>query len=335
MGSRKRSLLCVTPSSTQTQILQEMAARVDLDFISCVGEDDANAFLASDTSLSALVISHHLSNGDSLRLIESLRLSPRYATLPIAFVMSDRNFSMAQNALHSGATEIFLRAETEFLFNFICDWADPAQGASFSGRALLVEDTPSQVEFVSFLCRALGFEVDAVSDVESAIHMLKTQRYQIVISDVVLSGAKSGISLVKHIRQEHEYHQPILMVSSFDDVPRRLMALKSGADDFLSKPFAPEEFMWRVRKILHSQAQVDLGLAAAEVVEGRKEIASMLSPREYEIFKAMLLGRSDKEIAVSHGISFWTVRSHVQQIFTKTGALNRRELMVRYLHPSD
>ena len=56
-----------------------------------------------------------------------------------------------------------------------------------------------------------------------------------------------------------------------------------------------------------------------------------LSPREREICALILSGVADKEIVRALGISFWTVRSHIEQIFNKTGAVNRRDLMARFI----
>ncbi len=63
-------------------------------------------------------------------------------------------------------------------------------------------------------------------------------------------------------------------------------------------------------------------------------ITSLLSPRESEVFQMLIAGKSDRDMASRMGISFWTVRGHIQQVFHKTGAINRRKLMARFLQPS-
>jgi DNA-binding NarL/FixJ family response regulator len=112
------------------------------------------------------------------------------------------------------------------------------------------------------------------------------------------------------------------------------MALRNGVGDFISKPFAGEEFIWRVQRVMQLLAMNDGRFAA---VDGQKkdilrnDIEQILSPREFEIFNAIVKGNSDKQIAADLKISYWTVRTHVQQVFAKTGAINRRELMARYI----
>lgn len=60
-------------------------------------------------------------------------------------------------------------------------------------------------------------------------------------------------------------------------------------------------------------------------------LLAQLSKRESEIFQMIIAGKSDRSIAGDLGISFWTVRGHIQHIFNKTGAINRRELMCRFI----
>jgi DNA-binding NarL/FixJ family response regulator len=124
------------------------------------------------------------------------------------------------------------------------------------------------------------------------------------------------------------------MISGHSDKSRRLSAIKSGADDFLEKPFIVEEFVWRTRRLLHTVTPDGMeknSLAAESVKVPGAGVWSKLSPREMQIARCLIDGQSDKEIAVGLGISYWTVRSHVQHVFDKLGVINRRELMVRYL----
>ena len=194
------------------------------------------------------MIAHELDDGDSLQVIENVRNSLAYATLPVAFVMSSENPDYAFNALRCGATEVFSTTEYGALGNFIADCAErPSQG-DFSGRVLLLEDSASQAAFVARLMEELGLSVDVARDVDEAIRLYQPRKYLIVIADVVLKNGKSGVGFVRRLRQDHAWRQPVLVMSGFDDLPRRLLAIKSGADDFLSKPFSPEELVWRMKR---------------------------------------------------------------------------------------
>jgi DNA-binding NarL/FixJ family response regulator len=311
-----------------------MAAEHGLEFLSCKGEDAAMKCLDEGKKYAVMVVANQIKDGGSFRVIETARVSVMHAQLPIAFIMSDRDLRLAHDALTAGATEIFSRSEQDQLMSFIGDYATELDNPQFGGKVLLVEDSEVQAEYVEGLCRSLGMSVDRAEDVDTAQSLFDGNPYQLVVIDVALKGRRSGIALVKSIRQNPVPRQPILVMSAFDDLPRRLRALKSGADDFISKPFAPEEFVWRIKRLMQLQTQQDYNNHAPAIPDKRGvklDFAEILSPREAEICGNILAGTSDREIASKLGISFWTVRSHIQQIFTKTGALNRREVMVRFM----
>jgi two-component system cell cycle response regulator len=327
MSPQLQKLLCVEPSSTQQAIVQQMARQYGLQFVACTGEAEALRLLEDDYAL--MVLANELADGDSLQLIEAVRLSIETAMLPVAFVTGNEDRALANVAMRAGATEVFLRRDTGALRDFIAGYAAGNQLAQFSGRVLLLEDSESHAAYIAHLCRALGLEVDVCASVKTGLERYRRGKYQLLIVDVVLEGIQSGISLVRDIRERHlDDRQPILVMSGYDDLPRRLLALKSGADDFISKPFSPEEFVWRLTKILRTYALSDAG-QVLPIPEGQ-DFMSLLSLREREIAEKILAAKTDKEIASEMGISFWTVRSHIEQIFIKTGAHNRRDLIVRY-----
>jgi DNA-binding CsgD family transcriptional regulator len=84
---------------------------------------------------------------------------------------------------------------------------------------------------------------------------------------------------------------------------------------------------------MNSHARQDLGRSSLPVLSETDQYIGLLSPRELQIFHMIIAGKGDRDIAAELGISFWTVRGHVQQIFNKTGAINRRELMARFIRP--
>lgn len=327
MPPQMQKILCVEPSLTQQAIVQQMARQFGLDFVACSGEAEALRSLEDDYAL--MVVANELGDGDSLQLIEAVRLSIETAMLPVAFVTGNEDRALANVAMRAGATEVVLRRDPAALRDFIAAYMADREQEHFSGRVLLLEDSESHASYVTHLCRALGLEVDVCTSVKAGLARYRRGKYQLLIVDVVLEGIQSGISMVRDVRGHHlDGRQPILVMSGYDDLPRRLLALKSGADDFISKPFSPEEFVWRLTKLLRTYAFSDAG-PASPTLEGQG-LMPLLSQREREIAERILAAKTDKEIAREMGISFWTVRSHIEQIFIKTGAHNRRDLIVRY-----
>lgn len=331
MTSPSRALICVTSSVAQQADFGRIAEQFGLRQMACQNETATSEALARTSSAALLIVGYPLEDGSAFQLIENVRMSPAHAMLPIAFIMADRDLAVARKAMQAGATEVFLSREHDALSLFI-DTCMQEQGAMLSGKALLVEDSDAEASYVIALCKDLGLAVDRTKSVDAAIAMAERNDYVLYLVDVVLEDTRSGIAFVKHLRDTRDAKVPILVMSGFADGARRLLALKSGADDFISKPFSPEEFVWRVCKLLQDNAvrPPETKSVPAGGLSQSLALAS-LSPREHEICMAILAGTSDKEIAQNLGISYWTVRTHIQQIFTKTGVLNRRELMSMFI----
>lgn len=337
MNSTIKKLLYLDHSPARQGNYLAIADPLGLEIMLCPEEGCWSELNRHCDTLAVLIIGPETHAEDCLRLIEHIRLSPFHASLPIALVLAERDTTIAVQAMDAGITEIFLESENKPLQDFVAECVSAFELPALSGKALVVEDDEDSAEYVASLCQSLGFEVTLTDEVEQAIEWLEKTEFQIVITDIVLKGTKSGLTLLRHIRQQYGAQFPVIVTSGFDDLPRRLMALKNGAGDFISKPFLGEEFIWRAQRVMQLAAKNEATDAAgvnSDTQPGmRNDIRQLLSPREYEIFLAMIKGNSDKEIAARLGISYWTVRTHVQQIFAKTGAINRRELMARCITP--
>jgi len=281
-----------------------------------------------------MIVSNEISDDDmGMQLLQHARQKPNRATMPIAYVIAERDLELAHSAFQAGATEVVLRTDEEMIRHFILEAANSAQKFQHVGRALLVEDENCQAEHLREICRLQGLSVDRCVSMEEGVEYLQKSDYQIAIIDILLKGLNSGLMLVRHIRQlpPPRSLMPILVISGFEDAARRIEALRIGADDFLAKPFAEEEFLWRLQKISQARASHDPEIPKTAIPDLAFWQQHGLSSRESEICEALIRGLNDKQIAHDLNISFWTVRTHITKIFTKLGVLNRRELMARHL----
>jgi two-component system cell cycle response regulator len=336
------SILCVEPSASYCALLSKMAAELGAEASVC--QDTAAAFRHLDGArpYAVMIVSDQLNDNETgVGLIRSARLLASRATMPILFLMNERCHDLAFSAMQAGATEVVLRSDSELLNSLLREFANPLQQPVQTGRILLVEDSESQALYIAQLCAALGLGVDRCASMEGGVEYLRKGEYQAAIVDIVLQGMNSGLALVRHIRQLSLPHSrmPVLVMSGFNDVARRIEALRIGADDFLNKPFAEEEFVWRLSRVMQGRPgsrQESIGHASGHS-SGNAPVDVLawqqrgLSLRESEICKALIQGVNDKQIAADLHISFWTVRTHISSIFTKLGVINRRELMARYL----
>lgn len=117
-----------------------------------------------------------------------------------------------------------------------------------SSRILLVEDEPGLVLTLSDLLSAEGYEVETAVDGPSGFETAKGSPFDVVILDVMLPG-KSGFDVCKELRQSG-CDSAILMLTARTQVTDRVVGLKLGADDYLTKPFDPSELLARVEALL-------------------------------------------------------------------------------------
>jgi len=117
-----------------------------------------------------------------------------------------------------------------------------------SSRILLVEDEPGLVMTLSDMLAGEGYEVDTATDGPSGLTKATTLPYDLIILDVMLPG-KNGFEVCRELRQRGK-DVAVLMLTARTQVVDRVVGLKLGADDYLTKPFDPSELVARVEALL-------------------------------------------------------------------------------------
>jgi DNA-binding response OmpR family regulator len=177
-------------------------------------------------------------------------------------------------------------------------------------RILIVED---EHKIAAALKRGLEQEryaVDTVFDGKEGLSMALTEPYDLVILDRMLPGISDGLQICAAMR-EKGLHTPVLMLTARDHVNDRVSGLDGGADDYLIKPFAFEEFLARVRALLRRPEQkveniltageLTLNTVTYEVRRAGKEL--QLSSKEYALLEYLMRnqGRTvTKDSIISH-----------------------------------
>src|SRR5512147_1761282 len=114
-------------------------------------------------------------------------------------------------------------------------------------RVLVVDDTLSIQKLVSVNLQARGYAVDVAGTGEDALRLFKEGEYDLVILDLILPGM-SGIDVCALLRQLSDI--PIVVLSAREDEDLKVRALDTGADDYVTKPFSPNELLARVRAVM-------------------------------------------------------------------------------------
>jgi DNA-binding response OmpR family regulator len=160
-------------------------------------------------------------------------------------------------------------------------------------RILLVEDEKGVANFIKKGLTEEYYSIDHSPDAEGGLLFLETNKYDLIILDVMLPGM-SGFDLCKKIRQQR-IHSPILMLTARDSVKDKVHGLDSGADDYLTKPFSFDEFLARVRALLrrkqdqlteltHGPLKIDA--ISHRVYAGGREV--VLRPKEFSILMYLM-----------------------------------------------
>ena len=117
-----------------------------------------------------------------------------------------------------------------------------------SSRILLVEDEPGLVLTLSDLLSEEGYTVESATDGPSGLERATKEKFDLLILDVMLPG-KNGFDVCRELRQQGK-DVAVLMLTAKSQLTDRVVGLKLGADDYLTKPFEPPELLARVEALL-------------------------------------------------------------------------------------
>jgi len=202
-------------------------------------------------------------------------------------------------------------------------------------RILLVEDDPMLGDALRTSLKQEGFTTDWARDAEEAELALATGDYSFLLLDLGLPG-KGGFVLLEELRRNAN-QIPVIILTARDAVPDRIRGLDAGADDYLVKPFDPDELAARIRALHRRRAgraapliehgSLVLNPATRELFRHGKRV--YLSAREYVILAALmerpgtLLSRASLEERIygwGEEIESNAVEVHIHNLRKKIGA---------------
>lgn len=114
-------------------------------------------------------------------------------------------------------------------------------------NVLVVDDEPGILRLIKLELEQQGFDVHAASDAEEALRVAAERRPDIAVLDIMLPGM-SGMQLMSKLRETGPL--PVVMLTARDSEPDKVRGLEAGADDYIAKPFSPDELSARLRAVL-------------------------------------------------------------------------------------
>jgi DNA-binding response OmpR family regulator len=125
-----------------------------------------------------------------------------------------------------------------------------------TGRILIVDDEPINLEFFDVMLSKLGFEIEKATDGEQALQKIRETNPDLIILDNIMPRL-SGWEVAKKLKQDREYRKhsqtPIIMFSAMDDVKDKIEGFELGVDDYITKPFNFSEVLARIRAVLRNR----------------------------------------------------------------------------------
>jgi DNA-binding response OmpR family regulator len=161
-------------------------------------------------------------------------------------------------------------------------------------KILIVEDEKRLAEALSQIMKEQKYQVDVANDGIDGLDYAMIGDYDVIVLDVMLPG-KDGFQIVKELRAAKK-QTPVIMLTARDDVHDKITGLDKGADDYMTKPFVPEELLARVRALSRRQGEVvveelsfdDLSLNVSTNDLSCKGKTIHLGYKEFEILKILM-----------------------------------------------
>jgi two-component system, NarL family, nitrate/nitrite response regulator NarL len=179
-------------------------------------------------------------------------------------------------------------------------------------RILIVDGDPASRTLMSRVLKRVGYTTHEAASGEEALAAAKRERPALVVLEVLLPGV-SGYEVCRELKDEFGEALPIVFVSGTRTEPGdRVAGLLVGGDDYLVKPFDPDELLARVRRLL-----------PVPLAGGLR--AHRLTRRELDVVSLLVEGLSQSEMAEKLFISPKTVGKHIEHILAKLGVHNRAQ----------
>lgn len=117
-------------------------------------------------------------------------------------------------------------------------------------KILIADDSMAELQIFQQTLQPTGHQIVTVMDGEAAEERVKAEKVDLIILDVVMPK-KNGFQVCRDIKSNDQYkHIPIIMVTSKDQESDKFWGLKQGADEYLTKPFKPEDLLKAVKKYI-------------------------------------------------------------------------------------
>lgn len=193
---------------------------------------------------------------------------------------------------------------------------------SASEIVYVVDDDASVRKAIKRLIKSVGFNVMTFNSAQDFLKFDPEDETACLVLDIRMPGI-SGIELQEMFNQKN-IQIPIIFISGHGNIAMSVETMKAGAVDFLEKPFEDQKLIDAIHNALERSRKYRVKMV--EIRQIREQIRS-LTPREYDVFKLVVDGLLNKQIASELGISEKTVKVHRARVMQKMNADSLADLV--------
>lgn len=189
---------------------------------------------------------------------------------------------------------------------------------------LLIDDNP---RYLTEVLPIYGHNVTCCSEYNHVLkNLLTDKKYDFMIVEPTRLDNKDIIS---EIRKSENYHDiPIIALSGSNELSKMLLALKRGADDYISKPFVLPNLLTRIEVVSRRCNHNNPTILPNKVTNPQTNLIKSLTKREKDVLLLVTQGYNNKEIAQKLTLSEITIKSHIGNLFKKLKVKNRTQAVL-------
>lgn len=271
--------LIVDPSKSCRAICGQLLDEVGVEFDIAADEGGMwSSIIVEQRIYDVIIIAHDTLGPDPRAFISHLRKQDSYASVPLILLVDDSVESQETEILYaSGFTQIINRKQLGGLQNYI----EQAQSRDTfeknrENKVVIIEDDLAQRITVQAILEELHCECFCFASAEEALESAEDIEAHLIVADFFLEGKMTAMDMVLAVKEIHHpwRHVPIIVITGLDDTTRKYELVRSGANDYISKPIDSLDLLVRVENLLRYKHLLD-------TVEAQKREMQLLAMHDH------------------------------------------------------